>query len=149
MQRFDAGRIKIGGCHACNTCYKTGKPCTFDDDFNTIAPAVLDADAVIFAMPTYWFSVPSNIKGVLDRLYCFLPSGKMEQASGKKAAYDGNCRRKRWTIAQEYGLAISAEWAQAGREIKERHYWRVSSSAIRAFYSSRNFFASSFAVLIS
>ena len=91
VQRFDAGRMKIGGCHACNTCYKTGKPCTFDDDFNKIAPAVLAADAVIFAMPTYWFSVPSNIKGVLDRLYCFLPGGKMEQASGKKAALIACC----------------------------------------------------------
>ena len=91
VQRFDAGRMKIGGCHACNTCYKTGKPCTFDDDFNKIAPAVLEADAVIFAMPTYWFSVPSNIKGVLDRLYCFLPGGKMEQASGKKAALIACC----------------------------------------------------------
>lgn len=91
VQCFDAGRMKIQGCHACNTCYKTGKPCSFDDDFNQIAPAVLGADAVVFAMPTYWFSVPSNIKGVLDRLYCFLPSGKIEQASGKKAALIACC----------------------------------------------------------
>ena len=91
IQRFDAGRMKIGGCHACNTCYKTGKPCSFDDDFNKIAPAVLAADVMVFAMPTYWFSVPSNIKGVLDRLYCFLPGGKMEEASGKKAALIACC----------------------------------------------------------
>ncbi len=84
--RFDAGRMKIQGCHACNTCYKTGKPCSFDDDFNRIAPAVAEAGAVVFAMPTYWFSVPSNIKGVLDRLYSFLPSGKLQEAAGKKAA---------------------------------------------------------------
>ena len=31
IERFDAGRMSIQGCHACNTCYKTGKPCTFDD----------------------------------------------------------------------------------------------------------------------
>lgn len=91
VERFDAGRMKIQGCHACNTCYKTGKPCTFDDDFNQIAPAVLEAHAVVFAMPTYWFSVPSNIKAVLDRLYCFLPSGKMQEASGKKAALIACC----------------------------------------------------------
>ena len=83
--QFDAGRMKLQGCHACNACFKTGKPCAFDDDFNQIAQAVLEADAVVFAMPTYWFSVPSNIKAVLDRFYCFLPGGKMEEASGKKA----------------------------------------------------------------
>ena len=83
--------MKIGGCHACNTCYKTGKPCTFDDDFNKIAPAVLGADVVVFSMPTYWFSIPSNIKGVLDRMYCFLMGDKMEQASGKKAALMACC----------------------------------------------------------
>lgn len=91
VERFDAGRMSIQGCHACNTCYKTGKPCTFDDDYNQIALAVLEADVVVFAMPTYWFSVPSNIKAVLDRLYCFLPSGKMQEVSGKKAALIACC----------------------------------------------------------
>lgn len=37
VTRFDAAMMKIGGCHACETCYKTGKACSFDDDFNTIA----------------------------------------------------------------------------------------------------------------
>lgn len=37
ITRFDAAFKKVGGCHACETCYSTGKACTFDDDFNTIA----------------------------------------------------------------------------------------------------------------
>ena len=40
VTRFDAAMMKLGGCHACETCYSTGKACTFDDDFNTIAPAI-------------------------------------------------------------------------------------------------------------
>lgn len=36
VTRFDAAMKKVGGCHACETCYSTGKACTFDDDFNTI-----------------------------------------------------------------------------------------------------------------
>ena len=44
VTRFDAAFLKIGGCHACETCFKTGKACSFDDDFNTIAPAILEAD---------------------------------------------------------------------------------------------------------
>ncbi|SCI33296.1 Cd1 [uncultured Bacteroides sp.] len=53
IQRFDAAFLKIGGCHACMTCYKTGKACSFDDDFNFIAPAILESDAVVFSMPVY------------------------------------------------------------------------------------------------
>ena len=46
--RFDTSFMNIGFCHACETCYKSGKACSFDDDFNIIAPAILDADAVVF-----------------------------------------------------------------------------------------------------
>ena len=51
VTRFDAAAMNVGGCHACETCYKTGKACSFDDDFNVIAPAVLEADVVVFSMP--------------------------------------------------------------------------------------------------
>ena len=30
VTRFDAAAMKLGGCHACETCYSTGKACTFD-----------------------------------------------------------------------------------------------------------------------
>lgn len=53
VRRFDAAFMKIGGCHACQTCFKTGKACSFDDDFNLIAPFILEADAVVFTMPVY------------------------------------------------------------------------------------------------
>ena len=72
VTRFDAAMMKIGGCHACETCYKTGKACSFDNDFNTIAPAILEADAVVFTMPVYWYSIPAQIKGVIDRLFSFV-----------------------------------------------------------------------------
>ena len=67
ITRFDAAMKKVGGCRACETCFKTGKACSFDDDFNTIAPAILEADAVVFTMPVYWYSIPAQIKGVIDR----------------------------------------------------------------------------------
>ena len=91
VQRFDAGRLQIGGCHACNSCFKTGKPCVFDDDFNKIAVAIQSADAVIFSTPTYWFTMSSPIKAVLDRFYCFLVGGKGEEIAGKKAAVLACC----------------------------------------------------------
>ncbi len=64
VTRFDAAMMKVGGCHACETCFKTGKACSFDDDFNRIAPAILEADALVFTMPVYWYSIPAQIKAV-------------------------------------------------------------------------------------
>lgn len=84
VTRFDAAFMKIGGCHACMTCYKTGKACSFDDNFNIIAPAILDADAVVFTMPVYWYSIPSQIKGVIDRLFSLVVGRK--DIAGKKCA---------------------------------------------------------------
>ena len=80
--RFDAAMMNIGGCHACMTCFKTGKACSFDDDFNVIAPHIFDADAIVYAMPVYWYSIPAQIKGVIDKVFSFCVAEK--PISGKK-----------------------------------------------------------------
>ena len=87
--RFDAAMMKIGGCHACGSCFKTGKACSFDDDFNIIAPAILEADALVFTMPVYWYSIPAQIKGVIDRIFSFVVGGK--DISGKECALIACC----------------------------------------------------------
>ena len=89
VTRFDAAMMKIGGCRACETCYKTGKACSFDDDFNTIAPAILEADAVVFTMPVYWYTIPAQIKGVIDRMFSFVVGGK--SIAGKECAIIACC----------------------------------------------------------
>ena len=86
VTRFDASFMKIGFCHACETCYKTGKPCSFDDDFNTIADDILAADALVFSCPVYWYSVPSQIKAVIDKMFSFVIGGKEDQFFGKECA---------------------------------------------------------------
>ena len=84
VTRFDAATMKIGGCRACETCYSTGKACTFDDDFNIIAPVILEADAIVFTMPVYWYSIPAQIKGVIDRVFSLVVGGK--DITGKECA---------------------------------------------------------------
>ena len=89
VTRFDAAVRKVGGCRACETCYQTGKACSFDDDFNEIAPAILEADALVFTMPVYWYSIPAQIKGVIDRIYSMVVGGK--DISGKECALIACC----------------------------------------------------------
>ena len=71
ITRFDVTTMNVGGCRACETCFKTGKACSFNDDFNTIAPAIQEADAIVFSLPVYWYSIPSQIKAVIDKLFSF------------------------------------------------------------------------------
>lgn len=84
VTRFDAAHMTIGGCHACETCFETGKACSYDDDFNIIAPAIMEADVVIFATPVYWYSFPSQIKSVIDKMYSFVVADR--NVSGKECA---------------------------------------------------------------
>jgi len=89
VERFDAAMKKVDGCRACQTCYKTGKACSFDDDFNEIAPSILEADAIVFTMPVYWFTMPAQIKAVMDKMYSFCVAEK--EIGGKECALIACC----------------------------------------------------------
>lgn len=105
VTRFDAAFMKIGGCHACQTCYSTGKACTFDDDFNVIAPAILEADALVFTMPVYWYSIPAQIKGVIDRIFSLVVGGK--DIAGKECALITCCEENDMSVMD--GVRIPME----------------------------------------
>ncbi|MEE3362984.1 MAG: flavodoxin family protein, partial [Anaerovoracaceae bacterium] len=70
VKTVDAVELGALGCRACLGCYKTGKPCAFDNPFNDIADDILEADVIAFAMPVYWYTIPAQIKAVIDNIYC-------------------------------------------------------------------------------
>lgn len=109
VTRFDAALSRVGGCRACETCFKTGKACSFDDDFNTIAPAILEADAVVFTMPVYWYSIPAQIKGVIDRLFSFVVGGK--DIAGKECAVIACCEEDDMSVMD--GVRVPLERSAA------------------------------------
>ena len=109
VTRFDAAMMNVGGCHAYETCYKTGKACSFDDDFNLIAPVVLDADVVVFSMPVYWYSIPAQIKAVIDKLYSFCVAGK--DIAGKECALIACCEEDDLSVLD--GVRIPIEHSAA------------------------------------
>lgn len=109
VTRFDAAMKNVGGCHACETCFKTGKACSFDDDFNVLAPAILEADAVVFSMPVYWYSIPAQIKGVIDRLFSFVVGGK--DIAGKECALIACCEENDMSVFD--GVSVPLERSAA------------------------------------
>lgn len=104
ITRFDAAFANVGGCRACETCYRTGKPCSFDDDFNKIAPAILEADTVVFSMPVYWYSIPSQIKAVIDKLFSFVVGGK--DIAGKEFALIACCEENDMSVMDGVRIPI-------------------------------------------
>ena len=104
VTRFDAALANVGGCHACETCYQTGKPCSFDDDFNKIAPTILEADTVVFSMPVYWYSIPAQVKAVIDKLFSFVVGGK--DISGKECALITCCEEDDMSVIDGVRIPI-------------------------------------------
>lgn len=76
VTRFDACKINMVGCRACNACYKNGHACTFEHGFDPIAESILESDTIVFTMPVYWFTVPGQIKSIIDHLYALMVGGK-------------------------------------------------------------------------
>lgn len=64
---------RIEGCQGCERCFsEKNLPCVFtDDDMALIYEAFIKADLIVFASPVYYFSFPSQLKAVIDRLYPF------------------------------------------------------------------------------
>ena len=74
VDKFISADHRISGCLGCNNCWRDGKPCVQDDEFNdTLAPLLEKADTIVFCTPLYAYSFPAQIKAPLDRLF---PYGK-------------------------------------------------------------------------
>lgn len=117
VTRFDAAMKNVGGCHACETCFKSEKACSFDDDFNTVSNDILEADAVVFTMPVYWYSIPAQIKGVIDKMFSFCVAGK--DVAGKKCALITCCEENDMSVMDGVRIPIERtaallKWEMAG-----------------------------------
>lgn len=60
---------QVNGSIGCNAC-RFGKPCVQKDDFNSLIPAIKNADLIVFASPLYFWTLSSKIKAFIERFYC-------------------------------------------------------------------------------
>jgi len=60
--------LDVKPCVGCNTCVRE-KRCPLDDedDMTAVKEALLSADGVVFASPSYFGAVPGLLKNVMDR----------------------------------------------------------------------------------
>ena len=65
---------KLNYCLGCWACVKLGH-CIQKDDFNALFPKMMEADAICFAAPTYFYSIDGRMKTFFDR--CVTIYGRM------------------------------------------------------------------------
>lgn len=80
--RFDAAFKQIHGCIGCDTCVNKNEGCVFKDDMVELNSHILEADAIVFVSPIYYYNINAQIKAVIDRFY----ANNSALQGGKKAA---------------------------------------------------------------
>ena len=82
VEILHVGKMKIGGCLACEYCHGKGEgKCIQKDDMEQVMPAYKEADMIVFASPIYYFGMTAQITAAIQRVYAI---GK--PAKAKKAA---------------------------------------------------------------
>ena len=78
VKEIIANDVNVSPCIACEGCgMKDG--CVLDDDTHEVVDSVVEADAIVFATPVYWWGITAQLKLIIDKLYSkgsVLGSGK-------------------------------------------------------------------------
>jgi len=83
VETVSLAQLKIGPCKACDSCQK-GKVeyCAVQDDMHSLYAKVVEADAIVYATPIYWFTLSAQLKLFMDRCYALMaPQHEQEEGS--------------------------------------------------------------------
>ena len=79
VEIYHVGRMKIGGCLACEYCHGKGEgKCIQKDDMDKLMPAYQESDMIVFASPLYYASLTAQLEAAIQRVY---PIGKPAKAT--------------------------------------------------------------------
>ena len=71
----------ISGCTSCFSCLGSGV-CAVKDGIQELYPLLKKADGVVFGSPVYFWGISSQLKTVLDRMFCLWALGAMKGKAG-------------------------------------------------------------------
>jgi len=74
IDRINVTKYKLNGCIGCYKCteHYDNIMCIQKDDCTAIFERMVDADAIVYASPLYWFSFSAQIKPLIDRHVCLI-----------------------------------------------------------------------------
>ncbi len=127
VEILHVGKMKIGGCLACEYCHTKGEgKCVQKDDMEKVMPAYKEADMVVFASPIYYFDVTAQLSAAIQRVYAIGKPAKASKAalllsSASPNPYDGAIATYKGILAftgiEDAGI-ITAAGEENGSEAK-------------------------------
>ncbi len=69
VKRIDCRDLDVSPCIGCDSCIGNNHVCIYKDEQLLVLKELLEADMVVFATPIYYFSIPVQLKRVIDRFY--------------------------------------------------------------------------------
>ena len=116
-ERFDAAFKSVHPCIECNRCRMDG-PCIFKDDFEFVRNNIIDADAVVFATPMYYFGISARLKAVIDRFYAINGKIHVPQKAVLLMTYANTAASEAVPIESHYDVLLRyLGWHDTGRVI--------------------------------
>jgi len=123
---IDITKTDIQGCIGCFGCWTTTPgQCVITDDMTSILPKLIAADVVIWSFPLYYYSVPGQLKTLIDRQ---LPLALPEMAAGTQSGDHPS----RYDLSHQRHIAIST----CGFWTPEGNYHAVTAMFDRIYGSS-------------
>ncbi len=115
--RFDSAFKNVHPCIACNKCGMNGE-CVFKDDFEFVRNNIVDADAVVFATPMYYFGISAQIKAVIDRFYAINGQIHVPKKAVLIMTYADTSSKEAQPIISHYETLLNyLGWSDAGKVI--------------------------------
>lgn len=115
--RFDSAFKNVHPCVACNKCGMNGQ-CIFKDDFEFVKENIVDADAVVFATPMYYFGISAQIKAVMDRFYAINSQISKPKKAVLILTYADTSAKEAQPIISHYETLLNyLGWSDAGKVI--------------------------------
>ena len=82
VEVLQVGKMKIGGCLACEYCHGKGEgKCIQKDDMEKVMPAYKDCDMIVFASPIYYFDMTAQLSAAIQRVYAIGKPTKATKAA--------------------------------------------------------------------
>lgn len=111
-----ACKLKINGCLECGGCDKTGK-CVINDDMQQVYPLIEQAQAVILAVPMFFYSAPAQAKALIDRSQACWSKRVLNKPKAQWKTYDAG---------RGYLIAVGATKGQnlfQGMELTAKYFY--------------------------
>jgi len=82
VEILHVGKMKIGGCLACEYCHGKGEgKCIQQDDMEKVMPAYKEADLIVYASPIYYFGMTAQLSAAIQRVYAIGKPAKATKAA--------------------------------------------------------------------